>query len=96
MNYVGEVADLFRSRSGATKILCPMDYVIIAEGEKQEVPLEVVTASITEVCDRPGGKEIKIDSVGYFQDVVKQNFRVWLQSEASLSISAGADGRKLS
>ena len=78
MSYVGEVADLFRSRCGDTAILGPMDYLIIAEWEKQEIPIVLVTAAIDEAFDRIQCDDPRIDSVGYFQDIVKQNFRAWL------------------
>ena len=78
MSYVGEIADLFRSRCGDTAILGPMDYVIIAEWEKQEIPIAIIAAAITEICDRLNDGDPGIDSVGYFQDIVKQNFREWL------------------
>ena len=46
MNYITEVADLFITRSRRVTILNPMDYVIIAEWEKQEIPLAVIFDSI--------------------------------------------------
>ena len=79
MNYVGEVADLLRSRFGKTTILGPMDYLIIAEWEKQEIPFDVVSSTIDEIFDRLTD-DSKVDSVGYFQDMVKQNFKAWLQT----------------
>ena len=78
MSYVGEIADLFLSRCGDTKILCPMDYAIIAEWEKQEIPIALVTSAIDEAFGLGQGGDHGIDSVGYFQDIVKQNFREWL------------------
>ena len=79
MNYIGEVTDLFRSRCGGMKILDPMDYVIIAEWEKQEIPLAIVAAAINEICDRLGD-DLRIDSISYFQETIKHNFRAWLQT----------------
>ncbi len=81
MNYIGEVTNLFRSRCGGIKILGPMDYVMIAEWEKQEIPLAVVAAAINEICDQLSGDERRIDSVSYFQETIKHNFRAWLQTE---------------
>ena len=78
MSYVGEVADLFRSRCGDTAILGPTDYSLIAEWEKQEIPIALVTSAIDEAFDQIQGGGPGIDSVGYFQDIVKQNFREWL------------------
>ncbi len=59
-----------------------MDYVIIAEWEKQEIPLAVIAATINEICDHLSGDNIRIDSVSFFQDTVKHNFRAWLQTES--------------
>jgi len=81
MNYIGEVTNLFRSRCGEIKILGAMDYVIIAEWEKQEIPLSIVAAAINEICDQLTGDNLGIDSVSYFQDTIKHNFRTWLQTE---------------
>lgn len=80
MNYIGEVVDLFRSRCGDLKILGPMDYVIVAEWEKQEIPLAIVVAVINDVCDQVKDGT-KIESVSYFNEALKQNFRAWLQTD---------------
>ena len=82
MNYVGEVTGLFRSRCGESKILSPMDYVIVAEWEKEEIPLAIVLAAINEVCDRLKIDHHLVESVSSFQEAIKQNFSVWLQTEA--------------
>ncbi len=82
MSYIGEVTNLFQSRCGEIKILDPMDYVIIAEWEKQEIPLAVVAGAINEICDRLGG-DLRIDSVSYFQETIKRNFRAWLQTDGA-------------
>ena len=87
MSYVGEIADLFRSRCGDTAILCPMDYVIIAEWEKQGIPIALVTSAIDEAFGRIQGGDPRIDSVGYFQDIVKQNFREWLATGAAKGLT---------
>ena len=78
MDYVGEMAGLFRSRCGDTKILSPMDYVIVAEWEKEEIPLTVILDSINEVCDWLDGDAGKVESIGEFQPAVKQSFLNWL------------------
>jgi len=80
MNYVREVADLFLSRCRDVTILSPIDFVIIAEWEKQEIPLDVILTSINEMCleitDRP-----RVRSVADIQDTVKQDFLNWLQTK---------------
>ena len=81
MSYVGEIADHFKSHCGKTTVLDPMDYMIIAEWEKQGIPLGVVVSTIDEIFDRLDD-DSKVDSVGYFQDRVKQKFRAWLEAQA--------------
>jgi hypothetical protein len=80
MSYVGEVANAFLSRRSGPGILRPMDYAIIAEWEKQEIPLAVVVDSINEGCGKIECRIDEIDSIGSFQDLVRKNFRVWLES----------------
>ena len=57
-----------------------MDYVIIAEWEKQEIPLVVVMATINELCDRMIDNDPGMGSAGYFQETIKHNFGTWLQT----------------
>jgi len=81
MSYITEITDLFFARSRGIKILNPIDYVIIAEWEKQEIPLAIVLGSINEVCSNLHEKQVKIESIGYFQEAVKKNFKNWLQAQ---------------
>ncbi len=74
---------MFRSRCGVDiRILTPMDYVIIAEWEKQEIPIALVTSAIDEAFHRIQGGDPGIDSIGYFQEIVMQGFREWLATGA--------------
>lgn len=81
MSYVTEVAALFLARFQNITILNPMDYVVISEWEKQEIPLSVVLSSINEVSDSLNEENKEIESIGYFQEAVKKNFRDWLQKQ---------------
>jgi hypothetical protein len=85
MNYIGEVTNLVSSRCETPKIFEAMDYVIIAEWEKQEIPLVVVGAAINQVCDKLGVKDIRIESISCFDETVKQSFRAWLQSDSEIT-----------
>lgn len=80
MNYVETVADLFLTRRGC-KILSAEDYVLVAEWEKEEIPLDVVLDSINRVFDNlaQDDNHFNLDSIGHFQDEVKKNFADWLQ-----------------
>ena len=82
MSYVAEVAELFMSRCSNVKILSPMDYVIISEWEKRGIPIEVVSTVIREICDELPVDGMRVESVSYFQEPVKQKFRSWLQTDA--------------
>jgi hypothetical protein len=81
MNYVMQVSDLFLARCSYIKILGPMDFTIIAEWEKQEIPLEIVLASIVEVCDKLNREGTKTQSIGDVQAAVEQNFKLWLETK---------------
>lgn len=70
MNYIETVADLFLKR-GACSFLSAEDYLLIAEWEKEEIPLEVVLDAINQ--------SDKLESIAYFQDEVSRNFAAWLQ-----------------
>ena len=79
MSYVVDIADLFLSRCGHITILNPTDFAIIAEWEKQDIPLSVILESIEEVCGKNNGQ--KINSIADIQDIVQQNFINWLQTK---------------
>lgn len=82
MNYVMNTADLFLSRCRNVTILSPTDFAIIAEWEKQGIPLAVILKSINEMCDDLIEADNKPKSVGEFQSTVKRNFIQWLQTKA--------------
>lgn len=82
MSYVEKVTDFFLSRCRGVTILSPADYTMIAEWEKQAIPLPIILNSINEVCDKLDGNEVEIESVSEFQETVKKNFGSWLQTMA--------------
>lgn len=81
MSYVTEVADLFLARFPHITILNPTDYVIISEWEKQEIPITIVLNSINGISKNLDGEKIQIESISYFQETIKKNFRDWLQTQ---------------
>lgn len=83
MNYVQEIADLFLSLKPDKKILDAGDYSIIAEWEKEEIPLSLVRDSIQEVRDKLPNDKLELDCLGCVNRTVIQNFETWLQ-KASL------------
>lgn len=82
MNYISEVIDLFSSRCRKLTHLSPKDYALIAEWEKQEIPLFVVLNSINRIFDNldQNNEFESIDVIEYFQNEVKKNFIDWLQN----------------
>lgn len=76
INYVREVTDLFTERCPKAATLTPGDFAIIAEWEKQEIPLKVILQSIGEVCD---GHDENTRSITDINDKVKRDFVNWLQ-----------------
>lgn len=80
MNYVETVAELFLTRFDNV-ILSVEDYVLIAEWEKEEIPLEIVIDSLNQGYDyfAQNNQRENLESIGYFQNQVKQNFANWLQ-----------------
>lgn len=81
MNYVCEISELFQSRCSNVTILSPEDYTLIAEWEKEQIPIEIIAASINEICDRPNGSAAGIKSISYFQESIRKRFRHWLRTD---------------
>ena len=82
MNYVREVTCLLQSRRSDLKILSPLDYLMVAEWEKQEIPLVLVIAAINEICDQIKDDDTRIRSVSYFQETINRNYDDWLQGKS--------------
>lgn len=76
MNYVETVAALFLKRSGKT-FISATDYVIIAEWEKEAIPLKIILDKINRHFD-DATKKNEIESIGRFQDEIKKDFAGWL------------------
>ncbi len=85
MNYITDVSELLLARCPNIAILGPTDYTIIAEWEKQEIPLEIVFRSINEVCDKVDGESVTAESIVDFQGRVEQNFRDWLANKERMN-----------
>jgi hypothetical protein len=82
-NYISEIANLYLARRGGALFLTAIDYGIIAEWEKQEIPLRIILRSINEVFDNLAQSERKprIKSIEYFQETVEENFSNWLEMQ---------------
>ncbi len=86
MSYVTEAADLFLSLNANVPILSPEDYLIIAEWEKQEIPLSLILKSIR---DHWAGN-IPMESLTILRLEVKANYAAWLnESEQGQYLAVG-------
>jgi hypothetical protein len=76
MNYVSEIAQLFLSLNPDLPFLGPLDYVLISEWEKEEIPLTLVLDAIREFSVTPEGAAQS--SLTYLKNEVKNSYAVWL------------------
>lgn len=81
MNYVETVADLFLKRSGK-KLLAMNDYVLIAEWEKEEIPLEIILDSINRSFNDVSAVSENIESIEYFKDIVQMDFAEFIRQNS--------------
>lgn len=91
MSYVSEITDRLLARCPKLTMLEAMDYVMIAEWEKQEIPLEIVFRSIDTVCAGRDENPSEAVSTARLQIAVKKNFRDWLRTTPENSIENRAD-----
>lgn len=78
MNYITAVAEEIGSRCRHLGILSPMDFLTIAEWEKQGIPLLVVMQSINEFSEHLERESDVYASFSALNDLVQRNFRDWL------------------
>ncbi|MEP6787856.1 MAG: hypothetical protein ABJB40_05450 [Acidobacteriota bacterium] len=88
MNYVIAVADLFLARCPSVTILSPADFLIIAEWEKQEIPVGVVLGSINNICDELGDQVSEVASISDIRSAVKRHYVDWLRINAAMEQAA--------
>jgi len=88
MSYVRNVAELIIRQAGNGAVLGPEVYTAIAEWEKREIPVTVVSDSIREVCGRRDESFDEMLPVDLFQSAVIRNFRQWLASGGRASGNA--------
>jgi len=79
MTYVTEVVDFFLARFPGVALLDPTDYTILAEWEKQEIPLDLVLKSIADAHTDLQNNSGEIKSLADCHARVKVNFREWLK-----------------
>ena len=66
------------ARCHKAAILKPNDFTIIAEWEKEEIPLTIVVKSIDECCDESHGNVLSIEQL---QKKVNDEFSKWLAGD---------------
>lgn len=83
MSYVSEVADLV-SRYRSAAILNPSEYALIAEWEKQGIPLVLILDSVSTIFDKLENRTRETTELNeFFHNEVKRNFADWLQNQSS-------------
>lgn len=82
MIYVTEVSEFFMARYPGATMLSSADYKLIAEWEKQGIPLALVLRSINEVYYDFEKEGIEIESINECQAWIESNFNEWLKSQA--------------
>jgi hypothetical protein len=87
MTYISDVVNLLISRSKNITFLTANDFALIAEWEKQEIPLEIVLKTINETLDDLylTNSENDIDSLTGFRSIVKTNYVEWLQKSKGVA-----------
>lgn len=82
-NYLSEVENLFIKRRGSTLGLSPLDWQIIAEWQRQGIPLSLVLRAINDVFDNyetlPKKKKRPIKSISYCAEEIEASFEEFLQ-----------------
>ncbi|CAN5210687.1 hypothetical protein BH20ACI2_BH20ACI2_23070 [soil metagenome] len=76
MSYVSEVAQLFLLQNPDIPFLSPLDYVLISEWEKEEIPLPLVLDAIREFSITP--ENATQPSLTYLRNEVKNSYALWL------------------
>ena len=75
MSYVSEASELYTSLNPDTPYLSSFDYTMIAEWEKQEIPLSLVLDAIRTLSSRPGSDE----RISLLKQEIKSRYADWLQ-----------------
>ena len=89
MNYINEIAEFCLALNPAKKILDGSDYTIIAEWEKQDIPLYIVLAAINEAAQNGRHCDPVIGSVVSLQDRIQKNYLDSLQARRSGASRSG-------
>lgn len=91
MDYVSTIANSLLERSFCGPLLGFEIYTMIAEWEKDEIPLAIVTSSIDEYCAARTWIVNEDESIARLRSLVNANFRSWLQlsdMEQHISLSS--------
>lgn len=79
MTYVNKVADFYVARFAGVRMLSAEDYTMIAEWEKQNIPVAIVLRSINDVYYSYTSDGIEIKTIGECDETVRNIFRDWLE-----------------
>ena len=82
MSYVSEVVDFVASRRGSPTIFSPTEYAVIAEWEKQEIPMKLVFGAFDKAVDGSEKFRKKQFSIEQLDEVVCLQYAEWLQNRS--------------
>lgn len=80
MSYVSQIVDYFLELRSGEAILDSADYTIIAEWEKQDIPLDVVLTAISEASPDGRNGDPVVGSVASLQDRIQKSHLNSLQA----------------
>lgn len=80
MSYVSEVVDFVASRRGSSTIFSPGEYAVIAEWEKQEIPMRLIFGAFDQAVVDDEQKREKQFSIEELDEVVCLQYAEWLRN----------------
>ena len=81
MSYVSEVVEFVAARRGSPTLLSPREYAVIAEWEKQEIPVRMIFGAFDKLdLDRRRDTEIQL-LIKELDEVVYLYYADWLQNK---------------
>lgn len=81
MSYVSEVVEFVAARRGSPTILSPGEYAVIAEWEKQEIPMRLIFGAFDKAINENGKKQKTQSSIEELDEVVCLRYAEWLRNK---------------
>ena len=89
-NYFSEIEETFNRRRGKYQFLRPIDWALMEDWEKREVPLHVVLRGIEKVFDNQdakAGKRRTVKGLSYCREEVEAQYEEWLERQVGKNTS---------